>query len=256
MCDLRFLVKNKGNYFLIIIEAIIIIIFGSMVINDESKTVEVQNQFSLVKTDDKSKEIYMKNKCKEIYMKNKDALILVNYSNAIPDNYNPNLRYTESSKEQVSNVLYNDLVLMLKDAKNAGFTYWIASAYRDIQIQQGLIDEHIDTYTSEGMSMKEAEDKTYEILEKASYSEHHTGLAIDFLSSDNLDMDESQEQSQGNQWMRDNCYKYGFILRYPRGKQDITHISYEPWHFRYVGIEASTFMYENNLTLEEFYEYL
>ena len=249
---LNLISKIKGDYLIItFIEVIIIILFGSIITNDRTKTIQVENEIMSEVSDEN-----LYNECKEIYTKNKELLILVNYDNAVPNDYKLDLRYTENRKEQVANVLYNDLVLMLRDAQNVGYTYWIASGYRSIQIQQGLIDDHINTYISEGMSVEEAKNKTYEILEKANYSEHHTGLAIDFLSSDNLNMDESQEMTEGNKWLRENCYKYGFILRYPRDRQAITNMSYEPWHFRYVGREASTFIHQNNLTLEEFYAHL
>lgn len=87
----------------------------------------------------------------------------------------------------------------------------------------------------------------------AGYSEHQTGLALDILSSSNLNMDASQENTKENQWMKEHCYEYGFILRYPKDKENITQISYEPWHFRYVGKEAAKYMKENQLTLEEFH---
>ena len=249
---LNLISKIKGDYLIItFIEVIIIILFGSIITNDRTKTIQVENEIMSEVSDEN-----LYNECKEIYTKNKELLILVNYDNAVPNDYKLDLRYTENKKEQVANVLYNDLVLMLRDAQNVGYTYWIASGYRIIQIQQGLIDDHINTYISEGMSVEEAKNKTYEILEKANYSEHHTGLAIDFLSSDNLNMDESQEMTEGNKWLRENCYKYGLILRYPRDRQAITNMSYEPWHFRYVGREASTFIHQNNLTLEEFYAHL
>ena len=249
---LNLISKIKGDYLIItFIEVIIIILFGSIITNDRTKTIQVENEIMSEVSDEN-----LYNECKEIYTKNKELLILVNYDNAVPNDYKLDLRYTENRKEQVANVLYNDLVLMLRDAQNVGYTYWIASGYRSIQIQQGLIDDHINTYISEGMSVEEAKNKTYEILEKANYSERHTGLAIDFLSSDNLNMDESQEMTEGNKWLRENCFKYGFILRYPRDRQAITNMSYEPWHFRYVGREASTFIHQNNLTLEEFYAHL
>lgn len=242
-------------------EEIIIILSGSILFiyrDDLSTSTVDQNCYSYdyrsnFSSDDNKD---YSDECKNIYKNNEDILILVNGDNALPDGYSPNLMYTESKKEQVAVILYDDLVMMLRDAKNSGYTYWIASGYRNEAEQQQLVDDHINDYIRQGISFKEAEDKTYRVLEKSGHSEHHTGLAIDFLSSDNLNMDESQESCKGNIWMRENCYKYGFILRYPKGKENITNINYEPWHFRYVGREAAEFMYKNDLSLEEFYLYL
>lgn len=249
--NLIFKVKEK-NFLITLVASFIIILFGFIIMNGESSSIDGNSESCL---SDNSYASFCSS-CKELYEKNKEILILVNCQNPIPDSYETDLKYTANQEERVANVLYNDLVLMLKDAQDVGYKYWIASGYRSIETQQGLTDEHIDTYISEGMSLEEAQNETYKILEKPGFSEHHTGLAIDFLSSDNLNMDESQENSEGNKWLRDNCYKYGFILRYPRGKESLTHISYEPWHFRYVGRDVSKFIYENNLTLEEFYSYL
>ena len=83
-------------------------------------------------------------------------------------------------------------------------------------------------------------------------SEHETGLALDIVSLDNQRLEEAQEETPENIWLRENCWKYGFILRYPRGKEDITGIDYEPWHFRYVGHAAAEEITRLGLTLEEY----
>lgn len=195
-------------------------------------------------------------KCKQLYYKNKDVLVLVNRDNELPKNYNLSLKPLLNGREQVSTLLYDDLVDMLKYAKDLGYSFWIASGYRSFDDQQNLINNQMNSYISEGKNKDEAEYEIKKTLAMPGHSEHHTGLAIDFLSSDNLNMDISQENSAGNKWLRDNSYRYGFILRYPKGKENITFINYEPWHFRYVGKDVAYFMYENNLTFEEFYNYV
>ena len=85
-------------------------------------------------------------------------------------------------------------------------------------------------------------------------SEHQLGLTVDICSIGNQELDSSQEDTATQQWLMANCYKYGFILRYPADKSDITEISYEPWHYRYVGVEAATEMYQKHLCLEEYLE--
>ena len=90
----------------------------------------------------------------------------------------------------------------------------------------------------------------------AGCSEPQTGLALDILCSGNTSMDVSQMDEPGNQWLRKNCYKYGFILRYPENKSAVTGINFEPWHFRYVGKAAAKYIMKNHITLEEFYQKL
>jgi len=85
-------------------------------------------------------------------------------------------------------------------------------------------------------------------------SEHQTGLAMDVTSeSANWGLSNNFGETNEGKWLKDNCYKYGFILRYPEGKEDITGYNYEPWHIRYVGKKVSTYIYTNNITLEEFF---
>ena len=111
-------------------------------------------------------------------------------------------------------------------------------------------------YMAQGMSRKQALEKTYEQTMPAGKSEHETGLALDILCSENLNMDVTQANEPGNKWLAEHAHEYGFILRYPVDKEEITGILYEPWHFRYVGKEAALFLWESNLTLEEFWEIL
>ena len=84
------------------------------------------------------------------------------------------------------------------------------------------------------------------------YSEHSTGLAFDIVALSYQMLNEKQEKTEENKWLQEHCAEYGFILRYPKGKEEITGISYESWHFRYVGTEISKYIMENGLTLEEF----
>ena len=83
-------------------------------------------------------------------------------------------------------------------------------------------------------------------------SEHQLGLALDLVDARHVKLDESQENTDAYKWLSKHCAEYGFIVRYPNGKTDITGIIYEPWHFRYVGVEAATYIMENGITLEEY----
>lgn len=199
---------------------------------------------------------YSDKKCLKIYNKNKDLLILANKNNPLPDSYPPSLRYICNGRLQASSCLYDGLVQMLADAKIQGYSYWIASAYRSYKKQQSLVNEDVNTFVNQGMPYETALEEVYKETMPAGCSEHQTGLALDILCSGNTKMDASQMDEPGNQWLRKNCYKYGFILRYPENKCDITGINFEPWHFRYVGKEAAKYIMKNHITLEEFYKKL
>lgn len=200
-------------------------------------------------------DIHLKNKkALKIYKKNKDNLVLVNIDSALDEAYNANLKSICNGRLMASETIYNDLVKMLAAANAEGYTYWIASAWRSREKQQRLIDEDVRNEIQKGLSYDEALQKTYEETMPAGHSEHETGLALDILCSGNTNMDISQENEPGNIWLRENCHRFGFILRYPENKSDITKIHYEPWHFRYVGKEAANYMKKHDLTLEEFLE--
>lgn len=190
-------------------------------------------------------------KAKTLYIDKTDVLVLVNKDNKIPDDFKADLMYICNGRLQASRVIYNDLTDMLEAAGREGYSYWIASAYRSREKQQKLVDEDVNEYMKQGMGYDEALKKTCEETMPAAYSEHETGLALDILCSDNTVMNQSQKYEPGNQWLRENSYKYGFILRYPENKEGITKINYESWHFRYVGKKMTKLMYEEDITLEE-----
>lgn len=195
----------------------------------------------------------LQKKCQEIYQKNKKLLVLVNRQKALSKNYDPVLRTICNGRLMASSLLYDDLREMLADAGNAGYQYWFASAWRSREKQQKLVDEDVRALVNKGMAYAETKKEVYKETQPAGHSEHETGLALDILCSGNMEMTLSQEQEPGNQWLQENSWKYGFILRYPKDKEDLTQISYEPWHFRYVGKEAADLMYHHNLCLEGFH---
>ncbi len=124
------------------------------------------------------------------------------------------------------------------EAEEQGYTgYYLTSGIRSYERQRQLYDE--------------AEDKSY--VQKPGHSEHHTGLAMDVAY---LERDMKDEDSKELRWLKKNARRYGWILRYPKGKKHITGIAYEPWHFRYVGVPHSYYMEENNMCHEEYVEYL
>lgn len=192
---------------------------------------------------------------KEIYEKNKALLILVNNDNPLPEDYSFE-QHSLNSGFIIDEQAYIDLYRFTKACNDADFHYNIISAYRDREAQQGVIDRNIQELMDKGLSEEEARAKTYETIQMVGCSEHETGLALDLSDEDVFTLTEDLEANPTIKWFTDNCYNYGFILRYPKDKVEVTGINYEPWHFRYVGEEAAKFMHEHNLTLEEFHQLL
>lgn len=195
----------------------------------------------------------IRQECQDLYTRQGFLLLLVNKEHELPSSYQPRLHSICKGRLEAADILYEDLCAMLKAGGGAGYEYWIASAYRDRAYQQGLVDEDVQKYMAKGYSYEAALQKTYEYTMPAGQSEHETGLALDILCSTNTIMDESQKSEPGNQWLVQHCHEYGFILRYPEDKEEVTGIGFEPWHFRYVGREAAAYLTEKGWTLEEFY---
>ena len=198
----------------------------------------------------------LKKQAADIYSRNREILMLVNKTNPIPEDYKTDLIDLQDGKNKVAANIYEDLTAMLEAGEKQGYSFCVVSSYRDYAYQQSLIENDVNRYTGNGFSASEALDKTLEQVMPPGHSEHETGLAVDITAADYMVLEEDQEDTPDNQWMRTHCREYGFIVRYPKDKEWITQISYEPWHFRYVGKEAAEFLYEHNLSLEEFYELL
>lgn len=181
-----------------------------------------------------------------------EDILLVNKDHPLKDDYKVELRWLSSGREQVAACMYDELVQMLSDGSTDGRDFVVSSGYRSPTYQQRLWDETIRDWIRLGMSEEEAIKETSKSLAYPGESEHATGLAVDIVALDYQDLDSQQQYTRESIWLRENCHKYGFILRYPEGKEDITGIEYESWHFRYVGKEIATCIMENGITLEEF----
>ena len=174
-----------------------------------------------------------------------NPLILVNSENAFPDNVNLNL--VSFNGYQVADTIYNDLARMYNAALNDNITLKINNAYRSKDEQAQIFESKMNAYENEGYTKEKAYEQTTLTVQVPGYSEHETGLAID--SSNEGHYDENEKMWE---WLKNNAYKYGFILRYPEDKYEITKINYEPWHYRYVGKKAAKDITNKNLTLEEY----
>lgn len=180
-----------------------------------------------------------------------EMLRLVNFYNRLPSDFEPEITEINGGRE-FSVIAAEALDQMINDCNEAmGKTQlWAQSTYRSYNTQTKLFDRKIEECEAEGLTREEAEIKASTIVAIPGTSEHNTGLCCDFntVSSDFAD-------TQMYTWLIEHCYEYGFVERYPQDKQDITGIIWEPWHYRYVGIEAATEMKENGWCLEEYHYY-
>lgn len=175
-------------------------------------------------------------------------LIVVNRWNELPEDYSVEL--TElSNGQKVDSRIYPYLQEMFDAARAEGIYPIVREGYRTAEEQQEILDDKIQTYIIQGYSQSRAEKTAKEWVALPGTSEHQLGIAVDI----NADKSKcSNEDVYG--WLAENAYKYGFVLRYPPGKQKITGTSYEPWHYRYVGEEAAKEIYERGICLEEYFK--
>lgn len=174
----------------------------------------------------------------------KDNLLITNKYYALTSDYEPDDLVSIEGNYYATKITTDAYQQMKTDAAKEGLTLQITSAYRSYQTQESLYNR----YKSEhGLTWADS------YSARAGHSEHQTGLALDIVSnSSNFD---NFEQTDEYGWLMKNCYKYGFILRYEENKEYITGYHYEPWHYRYVGIDVAKQIYEENITYEEYYEY-
>lgn len=184
----------------------------------------------------------------------KEALLtLINYTNPIPKTWRMELVELKNA-QAVDARAYPSLLKMMDDARAIGLNPLICSSYRSRKRQEQLYQQEIKDYLMQGYNQKEAETEAARWVAVPGTSEHQSGLAVDIVSVENQKLDESQKYTATQQWLMKNSWRYGFILRYPADKSDITKIGYEPWHYRYVGEKAAREIYERNFCLEEYLE--
>lgn len=175
-------------------------------------------------------------------------LIVVNRWNEIPEDYVVDLIELSNGKK-VDSRIYPALQEMFDVARAEGIYPIVGEGYRTAEEQQKILDDKIQAYINEGYSKLRAEKTAKEWVALPGTSEHQLGIAVD------INADKSKCTNEAVYvWLAENAYKYGFILRYSVGKQQITGTSYEPWHYRYVGIEAAKEIYEQQICLEEYME--
>lgn len=180
-------------------------------------------------------------------------LRLVNASHPLDGDFRPRL-------EEIENNYYFDaraaqeLRRMLSDGRKEGLDFWVCSAYRTIEKQADLYEDKTRRLEAEGMSREAAAEAAAAEVARPGTSEHNLGLAADIVAKSYQMLDEKQEETPEQKWLMKNCWKYGFILRYPTDKTEETGVIYEPWHYRYVGKEAAKEIWEKGICLEEYLE--
>lgn len=180
-------------------------------------------------------------------------LLLVNKQHSIPEDYECPLGTISGSMQCDARVL-SQLLNMMQAAEDDGVDLIICSPYRDYNRQTYLFNRKITRYMNAGMSYMDAYKEASVAVTSPNASEHILGLAFDFYSSSYRNLNEGFADTETGKWLAAHSFEYGFILRYPKGKEYITGIEFEPWHFRYVGVDAAAYMTEHGLTLEEFWE--
>lgn len=192
----------------------------------------------------------------ELFSKEKASnfnLMLVNKSNKLPEGF-------EAETEDVQNGFRVDTRIaevtrkMIEDAKSEDVDLLFCSAYRSGTKQENLFEKMVGDYVNDGKSTEEAKKLTSVAIAEPGTSEHQTGLAIDIVTPYHQGLDAGFADTEAGQWLSKNAWKYGFILRYPEGKEDITGYMYESWHYRYVGPLHAKLIKESGLCLEEYLE--
>lgn len=174
-------------------------------------------------------------------------LLLVNAQNPVPAGFTVQLKALRND-HQVDERIYPELQQMFDAARADGIYPLINESYRTAAQQQKILEDYIASYKAQGLSQEEAEQKARSLAADPGASEHQTGLALDIIAEYDAD------HTATWQWLQENSWRYGFILRYPAEKVAITGIDYEPWHFRYVGCPAAEEITKQGLCLEEYVE--
>lgn len=184
-----------------------------------------------------------------------ELLLLVNPWNRVPEDYWACLDTVEEGF-LMDRRCASSLMRMLNDCRAAGNLAVLCSTYRTQEYQQELFDNKIMRLLGEGVAYDQAPIVAARSVAVPGTSEHQLGLAVDIIDELYVNLDYWQQFTSVQQWLMANCSDYGFILRYPNEKSEITGIIFEPWHYRYVGVSTAKAIEESGLTLEEYLEIL
>ena len=178
--------------------------------------------------------------------------MLVNAENPLSKEFTVQLCEVEG--EPVDVRIEKALKQMMSASKKDGAELVICSAYRSVSTQERLYDNSVQTYRSQGYDETQSMQKAGFYTQPPGASEHHTGLAIDFVTDSSWELSEQFAETKQYRWLAEHAAEYGFVERYPKEKEAITQIGWEPWHYRFVGIDTAQAMKESGLCLEEYLE--
>lgn len=178
-------------------------------------------------------------------------ILLVNPWNEMPEDYEITLKALPDGNK-VDERAYDDLTAMLEACREAGLRPKICSSYRTMSKQTYLYNNKITRLRNAGYSRKAAEAEAGRWVARPGTSEHQLGLAVDIVSQSYQALTRKQEQTKEQKWLMEHCWEFGFILRYPNDKSEITGIGYEPWHYRYVGRDVALDIRDSGLCMEEY----
>jgi D-alanyl-D-alanine carboxypeptidase len=184
---------------------------------------------------------------------------LVNAQNPLPENFTvETVNITGYDERPFDKRAAPDLEALLADAEAAGCKLYLVSGYRSVERQTALFRRKTNAFLAEGFDQAEAERQAAMWVARPGTSEHNTGLAADLVSADwyahHNDLTADFDTTPEFEWLLAHCAEYGFILRYPKEKENITGVTYEPWHYRYVGKQAAADIMRSGGTLEEYTE--
>jgi D-alanyl-D-alanine carboxypeptidase len=220
---------------------------------DHNTDVQIEQEISL-------DEIFF-NQIKEvngqkIILNPENKLALVNKQFGLPETFlptdlvRPNVSFSFGNQKLDKSLMRKEAAValekMFQEAKKNGIELFAVSGYRSYDYQNSLFQAEVD---------KVGWDKAVEAVAVPGQSEHQTGLAMDISSrGENMLLTAEFGKSKEGKWLTENAHRFGYILRYPKGKESITGYQYEAWHFRYIGINAATIIFENKWTLEEYFQ--
>ena len=182
-------------------------------------------------------------------------MVLVNHTNKMPDNYTFDTKECGSQtavNKTLQTAACDAFLEMQKAAAADGVTVWMQSGYRSVKYQTGLYERKTKYYTDRGYDTATAKEMAAAVVNPPGYSEHNCGLAADLNSPEHTGLDEGFENTTAFRWLCEHAVDYGFILRYPKGAEDKTEITYEPWHWRYVGRENAAKISASGLCFEDY----
>ena len=182
-------------------------------------------------------------------------MVLVNHTNKMPDDYAFDTKECGSAtsvNKTLQTVACDAFLEMQKAAAADGVTIWMQSGYRSVAYQTKLYEKKTQYYRDKGFEEAAAREKAAAIVNPPGYSEHNCGLAADLNSPEHTGLDEGFENTAAFRWLCQHAGEYGFILRYPKGAEEKTEITYEPWHWRYVGTENAAKINASGLCFEDY----